>query len=180
MNDEEIEEIINHRHWDLEHNFTWTPEKKAKAVKFCKYIYDLQNEMYDKVVSLRDQLEELKKKQLFKSKYYLITAFIYYANITPLVFMDTDLAYAINKKNYFDQKEIYCKNGDIKNRVDIFHRRHNWNIEAFDKKDFKTDIIPYFVHDTFINSHAYTRSDMMVMNHSDFKYDIRISFTDEP
>lgn len=158
----------------LNQNFEWSEKNVAHLKKLFAAVNALQNTMYDEVVQMKSDFDELANAGVEIYKNYDIEAHIHLKRGLKLPFADD---YLLSFMEYFSEHDfdftgVQASSGcEMDSREDQLHRELNWNIEIFDyfrKKDDKDPYIPYVFHTVWQDGNIYSLEDLLYIEPDDF------------
>ncbi len=180
--DKRAKEVVKRRN-ALNQNFEWSERNVAHLKKLFAAVNELQNTMYDEVVQMKKDFDELANAGVEIYKNYDIEAHIHLKRGLKLPFADD---YLLSFMEYFSEFDFNMtgvqanSNWEMKSREKQLHLDLNWNIEIFDyfrKNDDKSPYIPYFFHTVWQDGDIYSLEDLLYIEPEDFVICKEVNFS---
>lgn len=158
----------------LNQNFEWSEKNVVHLKKLFAAVNALQNTMYDEVVQMKKDFDELANAGVEIYRNYDIEAHIHLKRGLKLPFADD---YLLSFMEYFSEFDFNMtgvhasSDYEMRSKEDQLNMELNWNIEIFDyfrKKDDKDPYIPYIFHIVWQDSDIYSLEDLLYMEPEDF------------
>lgn len=171
--DKRAKEVAKRRN-ALNQNFEWSERNVAHLKKLFAAVNELQNNMYEEVVQMKKDFDELANAGVEIYKNYDIEAHIHLKRGLKLPFADDYLLSFMEYFSEFDFNMIGVRASsdyEMRSKEDQLNMELNWNIEIFDyfrKKDDKDPYIPYIFHIVWQDSDIYSLEDLLYMEPEDF------------
>ena len=171
--DKRSKEVVKRRD-SLNQNFEWSEKNAAHLRKLFAAVNALQNTMYDEVVQMKKDFDELANAGVEIYKNYDIEAHIHLKRGLKLPFADDYLLSFMEYFSKFDfnMSSVYANSdSEMRSREEQLSLNLNWNIEIFDyfrKRDDKDPYIPYVFHTVWQDGSVYSLEDLLYMESEDF------------
>ena len=158
----------------LNQNFEWSEKNVAHLKKLFAAVNALQNTMYDEVVQMKSDFDELAKAGVGMYQNYNIEAHIHLKRGLKLPFADD---YLLSFMEYFSEfdfnmSSVYANSDcEMRSREEQLSLNLNWNIEIFAysrKRDDTDPYIPYVFHTVWQDGSVYSLEDLLYMESVDF------------
>ena len=178
---EKIRQEVEERFFRLNKAFIWTPMNTEKIKNLILEINRKMNSLYDKVQILKQDFDSGAEKGIELYKDYIIEGSLLYEGHGDLIDVTPEQMHYLSEYGIKGQRNIYASHQKIEDRANqlFLGKDVNWNMDIFDRPEFKHIPVCYYVNSVFFQSKTYSLQDMLSMENDEFKYHIEVYFDPE-